>query len=104
MSRRRIAALGDVPEGSNRAFDVGGRSILICRSSADLFASDNQCSHAFSHLEAGRVTGAFLFCPLHSVRFNLRNGKPSGNLTRRSLAVYPVHVEGGEIVADLPDD
>ncbi len=104
MSRHHIAALDEVPEGGNRAFDVEGRSILLCRSSAGLFASDNLCSHAFSHLEGGRVKGASLFCPLHGVRFNLRNGRPSGNLTRRSLAVYPVQVEGGEIFVDLPDD
>jgi 3-phenylpropionate/trans-cinnamate dioxygenase ferredoxin subunit len=104
MARHRIAALGEVPEGGNRAFDVEGRSILLCRSSAGVFAADNICSHAFSYLEGGRVKGVYLFCPLHGVRFDLRSGAPSGNLTKKSLSVYPVRVEGDEVFAELPDD
>lgn len=104
MARHRIAPLSEVPEGANKAFDVAGRSVLLCRSTAGLFAADNMCTHAFSYLEGGRVKGPYLFCPLHGVRFDLRNGTPSGNLTKKCLPVYPVHVEDGTVFAELPDD
>jgi len=104
MTRQRIAMLSDVPEGAGKAFDVAGRSVLLCRSAAGLFAAENMCSHALAHLEGGKVKGPYLFCPLHGVRFDLRTGAPSGNLTKKPIATYPVTVEGDEIFAELPDD
>jgi 3-phenylpropionate/trans-cinnamate dioxygenase ferredoxin subunit len=96
-----IAALDDIPLGGNRAFDVGGRSVLVCRSAAGVFAVENMCSHAYALLEGGKVKGPYLFCPLHGVRFDLRTGAPNGALTKKSIAVYPVTVEDGMVVADL---
>lgn len=97
----RIAALDEVPENGNRAFDVGGRSVLVCRTSVGVFAVENMCSHAFAFLEGGKVKGPHLFCPLHGMRFDLRTGAPHGQLTRKPIAVYPVTVEGGVVLADL---
>jgi 3-phenylpropionate/trans-cinnamate dioxygenase ferredoxin subunit len=104
MGKCRIASLAEVPEGGNRAFAVGGKSVLLCRTSSGVFATENMCSHAFSYLEGGKMKGPYLFCPLHGVRFDLRSGTPSGNLTKRSIPVYPVSVEGTDVFAELPDD
>ena len=104
MARHRIAALADVPGGGNKAFTVAGRSVLLCRSEAGVFAADTICSHAMATLEGGKVKGVYLFCPLHGVRFDLRDGSPNGNLTRKSLAVYPVSIADDQIFAELPDD
>ena len=103
MAKQRIAALDDVPEGGNKAFDACGQSVLLCRTAAGLFAIENMCSHAFAHLEGGKVRGPHIFCPLHGVRFDMRTGAPNGTLTKKPIAVYPVSVEDGEIVVDLPD-
>lgn len=103
MARHRVAALDDVPEGGNKAFDVLGKSVLLCRASTGVFAAENMCSHAYALLEGGKVKGAYLFCPLHGVRFDLRSGAPSGTLTKKSIAVYPVSVEGGEVFVEMPD-
>lgn len=103
MAKQRIAALDDVPEGGNKAFDACGQSVLLCRTGAGVFAVENMCSHAFAHLEGGKVRGPHIFCPLHGVRFDMRTGAPNGTLTKKPIAVYPVSVENGEIVVDLPD-
>lgn len=103
MARHRIASVEDVPEGGNKAFDVCGRSVLLCRSSAGLFAIENMCSHAYSLLEGGKVKGPYIFCPLHGVRFNLRDGTPSGNLTKKPITTYPTDVAGDDVYAEIPD-
>ena len=100
--RRRIAALSEVPEGGNKAFDIAGRSVLLCRSTAGLFAVENMCSHALAHLEGGKVKGPHIFCPLHGVRFDLRTGAPNGTLTKKPITIYPVSVENDEIFVELP--
>lgn len=103
MARTRIAALDEVPDGGNKAFDVDGRSVLICRSSAGVFALENMCSHATASLEGGKLKGPFLFCPLHGMRIDVRNGTPSGQLTKKPVAVYSTSVEDGVVFAELPD-
>ena len=104
MARHRIAAVSEIPEGSSRAFTIGARSVLLCHSSAGMFAVENMCSHAYALLEGGKIKGPYIFCPLHGVRFDLRNGTPNGNLTKKPLAVYSLEIVGEEVFADLPDD
>jgi len=103
MARCRIAALSDVPEGGNKAFDADGTSVLLCRTAAGLFAVENMCSHALAHLEGGKVKGPHIFCPVHGVRFDMRTGEPNGNLTRKAITVFPSTVEGDEVFVELPD-
>ncbi len=102
MARLRLAALDALPESGSAAFEVDGRSVLLCRSSAGLFAVENMCSHAMSPLAGGKVRGPHIFCPLHGVRFDLRTGAPSGELTKTPIATYPVSVEDGDVLVDLP--
>jgi len=102
MPRRALAAVADLPESGSRAVDVDGRSILLCRTSAGIFAVENMCSHAFSRLDEGKVKGPHIFCPLHGIRFDLRTGVPNGNLTRRLLTTYKVSIEDGDVFVDLP--
>lgn len=103
MTSHPVVAFDDLPEGTNRAFDVGGRSVLVCRTKSGVFAVENMCSHALAHLEGGKMKGVHLFCPLHGVRFDMRTGEPSGTLTKKPIPVYPAQVDGGTIMVDLPD-
>ena len=103
MARHRIASIDDVPYSSSKAFEVAGQSVLVCHTASGVFAIENMCSHARAVLEGGRVKGVYIFCPLHGVRFDLRNGEPSGTLTKKPITVYPSVVEDGAVYADLPD-
>jgi nitrite reductase/ring-hydroxylating ferredoxin subunit/ectoine hydroxylase-related dioxygenase (phytanoyl-CoA dioxygenase family) len=96
-----VAALNDVPDGGNRAFEVGGKSILICRARGGIYAVANRCTHADATLEGGVVKGDYLFCPLHGARFDLRNGNAGGSLTKRPIQTYPVTLDGERILVDL---
>lgn len=101
MAHIHVAAVSDIPEGASKAYDVAGRSILLCNSSAGLFAIDNMCSHALAPLEGGKVKGPYIFCPLHGVRFSLRDGTPNGTLTRKPIRVFPITVSDGNISVEL---
>lgn len=103
MTTHRVASLSELPESGSKAFDVAGHSVLLCRSAAGLFATENMCSHAYALLEGGKVKGHYVFCPLHGVRFDLRDGSPSGNLTKKPIPIYPVHLTDDQVFVDLPD-
>jgi 3-phenylpropionate/trans-cinnamate dioxygenase ferredoxin subunit len=103
MPLTRIAALDEVPEGGSKAFPLGARSVLVCRTSAGVFAVENMCSHAYALLEGGKVKGPHIFCPLHGMRFDLRTGAPNGQLTKKPLTCYPVTLVDGDVHAELPE-
>ena len=99
----KVAPLEAVPEPGNKAFDVAGRSILICRSAGHVFAVLNQCTHALMPLEGGRVRGGHLFCPAHGARFDLRDGSTAGALTSTAVPTFAARVEDGHIWIALGD-
>lgn len=103
MPRVRVAALAAVPENGSLAVAAEGRDILLCRSSAGVFAVENRCSHALSPLAGGKVRGPYIFCPLHGLRFDLRDGTPSGALTKQPVPVFPVTVDGDNVLVELPE-
>ena len=84
-----VCKLSDLAEESNKAFAVEGRSVLLCRTSAGVFAIENKCTHQLAALEGGKLRGAYLFCPKHGARFDLRSGVPNG-MTKIPVPTYPV--------------
>jgi 3-phenylpropionate/trans-cinnamate dioxygenase ferredoxin component len=91
----------ELPVGTNRAFDVNGETILIARTASGLFAVENRCSHALQALEGGKMKAVHIFCPLHGVRFDMRDGRPSGTLTDKPIRTWPVKIVDGMIVMDF---
>lgn len=98
-----VCALAELAEDSNRAFTVNGQSVLVCRSSAGVFAVENRCSHQLAPLEGGKVKGFHLFCPKHGARFDLRTGV-ANQLAKTPIRVYAVDVVDEQIMIRNPGD
>lgn len=103
MAWVRLAPSSAVPDGANRTFEVGGQSILVARAPMGLFAVGAICSHQYTPLEGGKMKACFIFCPLHGVRFDLRDGTPTGTLTDEPLPTFPIKEEDGDFWLDLAD-
>jgi 3-phenylpropionate/trans-cinnamate dioxygenase ferredoxin subunit len=101
MARFRIAALADLPVGGGTALEVAGRSLLICRSGAGTFVIENRCSHQLAKLEGGKIKGAHIFCPLHGVRFDMRDGSPTGTLTKTPITVFESSIEDDVLFVEM---
>ena len=93
----RVASADDIPENSNQTITVEGQAILLCRAQMGLFAVGAICSHQQQALEGGKMKACFIFCPLHGVRFDLRDGRPAGTLTDQAIPTYPTKIENGDI-------
>ena len=104
MSGVKVCRLDDVPEQGNKAFEVDGVSILICRSAGQLYAVENRCSHNASALEGGKVRGHALFCPVHGARFDLRDGSTAGALTKTPIRTFGVEATADDQVLVLLDE
>jgi uncharacterized protein len=99
-----VASLSDLPPGTNRAFKLNGRSILVCNSITGVYAVENKCTHQLAPLEGGKLRGHFLFCPKHGAQFDLRTGAPVGPLTKGVIQTFKTRVDKhGKIEIELPD-
>lgn len=88
--------LEEIPEGTMRAYTVGGREMVVCRGKHGIHALDNICTHAFARLSEGRLRGTRLICPLHGAAFDIRDGRASAPATE-PLAVFPARIVGDRI-------
>ena len=101
MSFERACALADVPQDAALAVTVDGVSIAVARDGDDLFAVYDECSHAAVPLSEGEVEGAEIECWLHGSRFDMRTGKPVNLPATEPVAIYPVRVEGDDVLVDV---
>jgi 3-phenylpropionate/trans-cinnamate dioxygenase ferredoxin subunit len=100
----RIAAAADVPPGTMRAFRHGEQHVAVYNVGGTLYATDNICSHEYAELADGWLDtdDCTVECPLHGSRFDLRTGQPLGLPAFRPIAVFPVQVEGDDLLVELP--
>lgn len=101
MARVRIAALADLAASGGTPVEVAGQSLLVCRSGAAAFVIENRCSHQLAKLEGGKVKGPYIFCPLHGVRFDMRDGSPAGTLTSAPIKVFAATIEEDSVYAEV---
>lgn len=103
---RRIDLLGvdEVPEGTMKMAIVDGvDQVLVVNTGGTLRAVQGICTHEYFELDKGFLTNDTLTCALHLSRFELETGEPLDPPAEVPLAVYPVVVENGRVVIEVPD-
>jgi len=91
--------LSDLAPGQLRPVDAEGEEILVCRTDEGFHAVENRCPHVMVRLDAARLEGCILECPLHGGRFDVRDGSPQGLPIRRRAVTYPLRELGSGRVA-----
>jgi 3-phenylpropionate/trans-cinnamate dioxygenase ferredoxin subunit len=98
----RVAQTGDVPPGGMKQVQVGEEEILIVNVEGSYFAVSDICTHAYASLSEGDLTGEEVQCPLHGGTFNVKSGEVLSPPASDNLTVYPVRVDGDDILVGLP--
>jgi len=101
MSNVRACGVGDVAPGAALAVEVDGVDVAVVRDGDSWYAIRDECSHAAIALSEGDVEGCEIECWLHGSRFDLRSGKPTGLPATEPVAVYPVTVQGDDVLVDV---
>ena len=97
----RACSLSDVPEEGAIRVHLDGMPICIARSQGEVFAISDICSHADVALSEGDVDDGTIECWLHGSRFDLRTGAPTGLPATRPVPIFPVTVEGDDVLVKL---
>jgi 3-phenylpropionate/trans-cinnamate dioxygenase ferredoxin subunit len=114
---RRIDLLGvdEVSEGTMKMAWVDGvDQVVVVHTGGEIRAFQGICTHEYFELDKGFLTGngsvgrngqpaGTLTCALHLSRFDLETGEALDPPAELPLARYPVILDGGRILIEVPD-
>ncbi|MGP3978333.1 non-heme iron oxygenase ferredoxin subunit [Streptomyces sp. 8N114] len=100
----KAASLSELEEDTPLRVELGGVPVSLVRTEGEVFAINDICSHANVSLSEGDVDECSIECWLHGSRFDLRTGKPSGLPATRPVPVYPVKIEGDDVLVSVTQE
>ncbi len=101
MSFQRACALADLPAGQALAVSLAGTEVAVVRAGDEVFAIRDECSHQSVPLSDGEVEGCLIECFLHGSQFDLRTGRPTSLPAFEPVPVYPVRIDGDDVLVDV---
>jgi 3-phenylpropionate/trans-cinnamate dioxygenase ferredoxin subunit len=101
---QRACALGDLTDGTPLRVEVDGLAVAVVKHDDEVFAIEDECSHAAVPLSDGDVEDCTIECFLHGSRFDLRTGKPTGLPATEPVPVFPVQINGDDVLIELGDN
>jgi Ferredoxin subunits of nitrite reductase and ring-hydroxylating dioxygenases len=100
----RACALSDLEDDTPKRVELNGVPMTIVRTEGEVFAIYDICSHQNVSLAEGEVEDHQVECWMHGSSFDLRTGKPSGPPATRPIPVYPVKIEGDEVLVSVTQE
>jgi nitrite reductase/ring-hydroxylating ferredoxin subunit len=97
----KACEVSDVPAGSMRPVDVGGKRLMIVNFDGELHAVDRICTHEEADLSTGFLLGSVVTCPLHLSRFDVVTGEVQNLPATVPLKTYGLKVEGTSVYVRL---
>ena len=102
MAYERACALSELSSDTPLRVELGEIDVAVVRHGEEVFAIEDECSHAAVALSEGDVEDCTIECWLHGSRFDLRTGEPTGLPATEPVPVYPVRIDGDDVLVDLP--
>jgi 3-phenylpropionate/trans-cinnamate dioxygenase ferredoxin subunit len=94
----KACAIDDVDDGGAVRVMIDDIPVAIVRSEGEVYAIHDMCSHANVPLSEGEIEDQTIECWLHGSRFDLVTGKPTGLPATVPVPVYPVKIDGDDIL------
>jgi nitrite reductase/ring-hydroxylating ferredoxin subunit len=106
MSKKKwvvISRVDEIEPDDSKRCQHGKRCIALFNLGGRIYATDDICTHAHAHLSEGYIDGETVECPLHQGLFHIPTGRPLSPPVTKPLETYPVKIEGGEVLVEIPD-
>jgi apoptosis-inducing factor 3 len=104
MTWQKAASLDDFGDRDAIGIELAGVPVALFRLGGEVRATSGICTHELAALADGYVEPAdgSIECPLHQARFDIRSGRALCAPAGEDLKVYPVKIDGVDILID-PD-
>jgi 3-phenylpropionate/trans-cinnamate dioxygenase ferredoxin subunit len=101
----RLAGLEELEVDQGHRVELGDEeAVALIRTGDGVYAVEDVCSHEEYPLSEGWVEDHTIECALHGSRFDLVTGDPDSPPAVRPVRIFPVKVDGEDVLVDLPDD
>ncbi|CAN5308308.1 MAG: non-heme iron oxygenase ferredoxin subunit [Nocardioides sp.] len=100
MSFERACALSDLTQSTATSLTLSGQDVAIALQGEEVFAIEDQCSHALFPLSDGEVADCQIECSLHGSTFDLRTGKPTVFPATEPVATFACEIRGDDVYVD----
>jgi len=97
----RACLVTDVADGTAVRVVIDGVPVAVVRSDGEYYAIHDVCSHANVALSEGEIEDQTIECWLHGSRFDLVTGRPTGLPATQPVPVYPVKIDGDDILVSV---
>ena len=96
----KVAQRSEIPSGSGKVVDAGGKTIALFNCEGTFYAVENACKHRGGPLGEGSVAGTTVTCPWHGWEYDVTTGAclidPSASLSR-----FDVTVDGEDVLVSV---
>lgn len=96
----KLANVKDIPKNTMKVFKVNDIEVLIVNVDDEFYALENRCPHMGYPLYFGTLQGEVITCGFHYEKFNVKTGKPSGNVTQKPLKTFKTRIQGSTILVE----
>ncbi len=103
MAYTKLASLSELPQGALIEVVQGDNPYALCNVAGEIRAISGVCPHHGGPLGQGTLDGPIVTCPWHAYDFDSGTGACLFSDGLR-IPTYPVRIEAGEILVDLPGD
>ena len=104
MAYLRACALSELEEDTPKRVEIDSTPVSVVKTEGEVFAIHDICSHANVSLAEGEVDDCHIECWLHGSSFDLRTGKPDCLPATQPIPVYPVKIEGDDVLVSLTQE
>ena len=102
----RLAGISELEPDQGYRVELGDEEAVALIRTADGgdHAVEDVCSHEEYPLYEGWDEDPTIECALHGSSFDLLTGEPDSPPALRPVRIFPVKVDGEDVLVDLPDD
>src|SRR6516162_2823259 len=100
MALEKAADLSELPAGTIREVQVGGKPVALANVGGTIYAINGTCLHRGGPLGQGMLEGTVVTCPWHGWQFDVLTGKAVMNPNAGVGCLYS-EVQGDEVYVDL---
>jgi nitrite reductase (NADH) small subunit len=97
----KVVSLDELPPGELIEVELNKKLYAICNVAGEIRVIHGICPHHGGPLGQGALEGSLITCPWHAWQFDTATGVCPMNGELR-VPTYPVRVEAGQILVDLP--
>lgn len=105
MTQVRLIGCAAMEKGTMQRVELDGLAVCVARTDDGLYhAINDRCTHEDVELSGGYLIGNEIECPLHGSLFDIVTGEVCGLPADTDATVYPITVDGDDLVVQLAGD